>query len=186
MFKINDFQTRIENNALLKSLIILVSISLLITVVLAFKYYSSQKFYENGISKRDVIAKFDFDVTDSRKTEFQRRERANKVRPIITPIDDNYVKSSLRNFEKEVKAIKEDDISPDEKYAKFIQMLEINNPDKERAVTRFLLGASANEIEDIFTNLNYVLAHVLSEGITDVEFPELKVENIKKNTWHKF
>ncbi len=182
MFKINDFQTRIENNALLKSLIILVSISLLITVVLAFKYYSSQKFYENGISKRDVIAKFDFDVTDSRKTEFQRRERANKVRPIITPIDDNYVKSSLRNFEKEVKAIKEDDISPDEKYAKFIQMLEINNPDKERAVTRFLLGASANEIEDIFTNSNYVLAHVLSEGITDVEFPELKVENIARKT----
>jgi hypothetical protein len=44
MFKINDFQTRIENNALLKSLIILVSVSLIITVALAFKYYSSQKF----------------------------------------------------------------------------------------------------------------------------------------------
>ena len=78
--------------------------------------------------------------------------------------------------------IKEAEFSPDEKYAKFIQMLEINNPDKERAVTRFLLGASANGIEDIFTNSNYVLAHVLSEGITDVEFPESKVENITRKT----
>lgn len=182
MFKINDFQTRIENNAFLKSLIILVSVSLLITTILAFKYYSSQKFYENGISKRDVIAKFDFDVTDSRKTEFQRRERANKVRPIVTPIDETYVKNSLRNFEQEVKNVKETDISADEKYAKLIQMLEINNPDKERAVTRFLLSASVNEIEDIFTNSNYALAHVLAEGITDVEFPELRVENIVKKT----
>ncbi len=182
MFKINDFQTRLENNAFLKSLIILVSVSLLITIILAFKYYSSQKFYENGISKRNVIAKFDFDVTDTRKTEFQRRERANKVRPIITPIDEAFVKSSLGNFEHEIKNIKELDISSDEKYAKILQMLEINNPDKERAVTRFLLGASVNQIEDMFTNSNYVLAHVLRDGITDVEFPELKVENIAKKT----
>ena len=114
MFKLNKFENRIQDYSLIKNLVILLSFTVLITSILAIKYYSYQKYYENGIAKRDVIVKYDFDVVDARKTELKRREKANRVPISLIPFDDNDIKTNIINLENAVEAIRKENITKED------------------------------------------------------------------------
>lgn len=178
MFKLNKFENRIQDHSFLKNLAILLGFTVLITSILAVKYYSYQKYYENGIAKRDVIVKYAFDVVDSRKTELKRREKANRVPISLIPFDDNDIKTNIINLETAVNTIRKENITKEEKEDKLSDILEIENPEKKSALIFYLLNSNSRQLRDAFEHSEYLLSELLKLEFTDANFSVNNIENL--------
>lgn len=166
---ISDFLSDIFRSSKVLLFLLLCLTSGLATIILASSY-GFQNIVENGVSKRDIIAKNNIEVVDVKKTEFLKQEAANKVRPILVPIDDAYVKQGLdtlldvienkrnenKNFEDKVK-----DLSAD---------FDISDLELERQVINYLLAVKQSTFNDLNANVRTVLEDVLKTGVFDTDF----------------
>ena len=66
---------------------------LLMTLIISFQNFLFQQVVENGISKKDIIAQKTITVEDTRRTEQRRKEVAQKVDPILTVTEDDFIKN---------------------------------------------------------------------------------------------
>ena len=57
---------------------------------------------ENGISKKDVIAQKTITVVDTDKTELRKKEIAQKIDPILTPAEDDFIKNNLATIQNSI------------------------------------------------------------------------------------
>ena len=68
------------------------------TLIISSQNFLFQQIVENGISRRDVIAEKTLIVEDTKRTELHRKEVAQKVEPILTVTEDEFIKNNLSSF----------------------------------------------------------------------------------------
>ena len=86
-------------------------IALIITSLLSTRYYLYQNIIVNGVAQKTITAKTDFEVIDRQRTELIRREVASKIRPIVLPIEGDYINQDLNKVIEEIERIKHEKTS---------------------------------------------------------------------------
>ena len=80
---------------------------LLMTLIISFQNFLFQQVVENGISKKDIIAQKTITVEDTRRTEQRRKEVAQKVDPILTVTEDDFIKNNLSSLQNSIIKIRQ-------------------------------------------------------------------------------
>ena len=160
-----------------------VSVFIVFTVILT-GLISSQNFFfqdtvKNGISQKDVYAPKNITVIDTRRTEMLRKEAGNKVEPILTPTEDNFIRVNFSSLQNAVKQIRNEDTSLKVKKEKINVLLDLPNSGKEFVVS-FLLTSDENSLDEAFAKASQTLENVLEAGITESDYQANYVEKIIK------
>src|SRR3989339_1496028 len=90
-------------------LILLVSV-IVLTGLLASRYYLFQNIVDNGMSKVDVIASKNIQVEDPDKMELEKQEEAAKIKPVLRPSQDGideYIRKNLGELLNSIKEVRE-------------------------------------------------------------------------------
>ena len=87
-------------------------VALIITSLLSVRYYLYQNIIVNGIAQKTILAKNNFEVIDKQRTELIKREVANKIRPIVVPVEGDYIKVDLQKAIDDIEKIKKEKKQP--------------------------------------------------------------------------
>lgn len=159
------------------SVLAFLTVAVVITAILSSRYYLYQNIIENGVSKKQIIAKRNIEVVDTQKTELVKREVSNKIRPVVTPVEDNYLKTSLQALQDNVKRIRNQNSKYDSKFKELCVYLEIQDNQKEEAVANYLLNATPQTLTATFGNAKFILDELLSTGINETDIDLLASDN---------
>ena len=168
----------------------LVLFALVIVVVISCKYYSTQKFFENGISQKDIYAKKTIEVVDTKRTELIKRDVAGKIRPVVTPVEDNYIRSNLNGLIQNIEKIRTSDVNYETKVKNLQTLLEIQDQRTERSLLNYILSSNNDNVQNLYGNAKYALDELLKIGVSEADFQQNEIEgyiaaalgdNIKKS-----
>ncbi len=172
-----------QSSVVLAALVFMLT-SVLITAALAASY-CFQNIIENGISKKDIIARTTIEVVDTKKTEFLKQELANKVRPILTPVEDKYVQDNLDSLFDKIVKIKSEDKSYDIKSRELYDLMDIADPNKKKSAVYYLLNADSPSIERLYNKTNLILDNILQMGVSEADFQKQDIDTLLKNHFVK-
>ena len=144
-------------------------VALIITIILSSRYFYYQNIVENGVSNKLIKAKKRIEVVDTQKTEVIKRDIASKIRPVVMPVDENYIRANLNSLKENVLKVKFSSKDAIDKETELSSLLDIPDSQKEKAIVKYLLAASANNVENIFANANTVIDAYLKAGVTESE-----------------
>jgi len=156
----------------------LILVAVAMTAILSARFYLDSNIVENGISKKQIVAKKNFDVVDVKKTELLRKEVANKIRPIVTIVEENYIKGSLAALFQTVEKIRSSNEGYDAKYHEFIALLDIADPKKERYLATYLLNSGSENLVNLEQNSTIILKEFLKAGIAEPDLEDNAIEKI--------
>ena len=134
-----------------------ITVAIVLTSILSSRYYLYQDIIENGVSKKQIIAKKNIEVVDTQKTELIKREVSNKIRPVVTPVEDNYLKTSLQDLYDNVKRVRAQNAKYDSKFKELCVYLEVQDNKKEEAIVSYFLNASSENLAATFGNAKFIL-----------------------------
>lgn len=143
---------------------------------------SSQNFFfksiiENGISKKDIIAQKTITVVDVQKTEFHKKEIAQKVNPILSPADDSFIKNNLAILQSSILQIRKKDSPLSEKKDELELLFDTSEGYKRDYVIKYLLKADEKTLRQVFDKATLTLSNILDLGITEKDY---EGDNINK------
>ena len=129
MTKLEKFfdKNGVFHSSIFLSVLAFLTVAFIITAILSSRYYLYQNIIENGVSKKQIIAKKNIEVVDTQKTELIKRDVSNKIRPIVTPVEDNYLRTSLQSLQDNVKRIRNQNSKYDSKLKELCVYLEIQD-----------------------------------------------------------
>jgi len=142
---------------------------LIVTIILSSRYFYYQNIVENGVSNKLIKAKKRIEVVDTQKTEVIKRDIASKIRPVVMPVDEGYIRASLNSLKESVLKIKFSSNSLSAKEKEISELLDIPDIQKERLIAKYFLTTNAHNIENIFANANTVIEAYLKAGVTESE-----------------
>lgn len=180
-----DIKNYIEKTkGFLHSQMFLKAFSFFIFTVVLTGLISSQNFFfqdtvKNGISQKDIYAQKTLTVIDTRRTEQLKREAGNRVEPILTPAEDNFVRINFNTLQNSIENIRLEEIPDSEKRQKLDVFFDIPNSRKD-FVLDFLLNSDNDSLTEAFSKASQTLENVLEKGITETDFVENDVEKIIK------
>ena len=145
------------------------SIAIILTLLLSIRYYLYQNLVTNEIAQKTIIAKNNFEVIDKQRTELIKREVSNKIRPIVTPVENEYIITDLQKAIDSIELIKKEKKTTQTKQKELSDLLEISDSEKEKKVVSFILANNETTLSSAFTNTKYILNEVLNAGIFDTE-----------------
>lgn len=182
----NFFKADFINNEMLTStkarvFFAILALSIVVCSILAIKYYSTQDSFQDGISKRDFIAKKKIEVVDANRTELMRRDADKKVKPIMMPVEDNYIRDNLQSLTKNINEIKHSDASRSEKEHELEVILQIESQQNEQNLINFILNSSPEALNIFFQNTTAVLDELLKIGIPENDFWQGNTEKFISN-----
>lgn len=154
-----------------------ITVAIVLTSILSSRYYLYQDIIENGVSKKQIIAKKNIEVVDTQKTELIKREVSNKIRPVVTPVEDNYLKTSLQDLYDNVKRVRAQNAKYDSKFKELCVYLEVQDNKKEEAIVSYFLNASSENLAATFGNAKFILDELLSTGINETDIDLLASDN---------
>ena len=155
--------------------------TLILTGLISSQNFFFQDTVKNGISQKDIYAQKTLTVVDTRRTEMLKKEAGNKVEPILTPAEDNFVRINFNTLQNSVENIRLENISMDEKRQKLAVFFDLSSSRKD-FVLDFLLNSDIESLNEAFSKASQTLENVLEVGITEKDFVENDVEKIiKKN-----
>ena len=148
---------------------------LLMTLISSFQNFLFQQVVENGISKEDIIAQKTITVEDTRRTEQRRKEVAQKVDPILTVTEDDFIKNNLSSLQNSIIKIRQKDKDLNVKREELSLLFDDEDGNKAN-VGYYLLKIPDDTLKTLFDKSNITLMNVLSAGIAekDVERHVLK------------
>lgn len=144
--------------------------TLLMTVILASQNFFFQSIIENGISKKDIIAKKTITVVDVQRTEQHRREIAQKVDPILVPAEDDFIKNNLAALQSSIMQIRKKNTSFENKKDETSILFDIPDGSRKEYVLNYLLKTSDNNLQQIFDKSSLTLSNILAVGITEKDY----------------
>jgi len=83
-----------------------VLVAIILTALLSVRYYLYQDIIKNGKVLKTITAKSSFEVEDKQRTELIKREVASKIRPVVAPVESEYIKADLQKIIDEIEKIK--------------------------------------------------------------------------------
>lgn len=148
---------------------------LLMTLIISFQNFLFQQVVENGISKKDIIAQKTITVEDTRRTEQRRKEVAQKVDPILTVTEDDFIKNNLSSLQNSIIKIRQKNKDINVKREEMSLLFDDEDGNKSNVVY-YLLKIPDETLKTLFDKSNITLMNVLSAGIAekDVERHVLK------------
>jgi len=152
-----------------------------LTGLISAQNFFFQNTVKNGISQKDIYAQKTLTVIDTRRTELLKKEAGNKVEPILTPAEDNFVRINFNTLQNSVENIRLEDIPTEKKREKLAVFFDLPNSRKD-FVLDFLINSDSESLNEAFAKAGQTLENVLETGITENDFVENDVEKIiKKN-----
>ena len=150
----------------------------LMTAVIASQNFFFQNIIENGISKRDIIAQKTMTVVDVKRTEQHKKEAAQKIEPILTPAEDDFIKNNMQTLQSSVLKIRRKDAPKLEKENEIGILFDLTDNDKKDFIINFLLQADENSLQEAFEKTNLTLSNILHKGITEKDYEQDDMEKI--------
>lgn len=157
------------------------------TFVLAMSaIISSQNFFfksiiENGISKKDIIAQKTITVVDTQRTEFHKKEIAQKVNPILSPADDSFIKNNLAILQSSILQIRKKDVALNEKKDELELLFDTSEGYKKDYIIKYLLKVDEKTLRQVFDKATLTLSNILSIGITEKDYEGNNINRIIYN-----
>lgn len=145
------------------------SVAIILTLLLSIRYYLYQDIIENEIAQKTLIAKNNFEVIDKQKTELIKREVSSKIRPVVTPVENEYIITDLQKVIDNIEQIKNEKKSYQTKQKELSELLEISDLERKNKAITFILTNSETNLNSAFTNTRYILNEILNTGIYDTD-----------------
>ena len=155
--------------------------TIIMTAVIASQNFFFQGIIENGISKKDITAQKTLTVIDTKRTEQHRKEVAQKVDPILTPAEDDFIKTNLETLENSIWQIRKKDVPMDVKREEVSLLFDITDKSKKEFVISFLLKSEDTALREAFEKSTLTLQNILGKGITEKDFERNNIDNIILN-----
>lgn len=151
----------------------------IMTLIIASQNFLFQQIVENGISRRDVIASKTIVVEDTKRTEQHRKEVAQKIEPIMTVTEDDFIKNNLYSLQNSILKIREKD-TPEATKREELNLLFNTDNSQRNFVINYLLKTPENDLKILFDKSKLTLINVLNVGISEKDFDEHVLDNIIK------
>ena len=144
--------------------------TILMTAIIASQNFFFQNIIENGISKREVIAQKTLTVVDVKRTEQRKKEVSQKVEPVLTPAEDDFIKTNLQTLQNSIHQIRKKSVPESVKADEIGILFDLSgNPNKD-FIVNFLLKADEVSLNEAFDKATLTLANVLRSGITEKDY----------------
>lgn len=150
---------------------------ILLTLIISFQNFLFQQIVENGISKKDIIAQKTITVEDTRRTEQRRKEVAQKVDPILTVTEDDFIKNNLSSLQNSIVKIRQKDKDMNVKREEMSLLFDNEDGNKSNVVF-YLLKISDDALKNLFDKSNITLMNVLSAGISEKDVEQHVLKNL--------
>lgn len=157
-------------------------VALIITSLLSVRYYLYQNIIVNGIAQKTILAKNNFEVIDKQRTELIKREVANKIRPIVVPVEGDYIKVDLQKAIDDIEKIKKEKKTYQIKQKELFDLLEINDSERKKTAITYILTSSETNLNSAFTNTKYILNELLNVGVFDTDVKNFLSEDFIEKT----
>ncbi len=157
-------------------------VAVILTALLSVRYYLYQNIIENGIAQKTIIAKNSFEVVDKQRTELIKREVANKIRPVVAPVEGDYIKIDLQKAIDEIERIKHEKINYQTKQSELADLFEVNDVDRKTKAIGYILSTTDSNLTAAFTNTKYILNEILTVGIFDTDVNNFMSESLIDKT----
>ena len=153
----------------------------LLTAIIASQNFFFQSIVENGISKKDIIAQKTITVVDVKRTEQHKKEVAQKVEPILTSAEDDFIRTNLETLENSILQIRKKDVEDSVKKEELSLLFDLSDASKKDFVISFLLKSDDATVREAFDKANLTLTNILRAGITEKDFERNNIDNIITN-----
>lgn len=152
--------------------------TIIMTAIISSQNFFFQSIIENGISKKDVIAQKTLTVIDVKRTEQHKKEVAQKVDYVLTPAEDDFIKSNLDTLQNSIMQIRKKDVPEDVKREELSLLFDMSNQERKDFVIYFLLKSEDSDLREVFDKANLTLANVLRTGITEKDYERNNIDKI--------
>ena len=132
-------------------------VAIILTALLSIRYYLYQNIITNGIAQKTIYAKNTFEVVDKQRTELIKREVANKIRPVVAPVEGDYIKIDLQKAIDDIERIKKENKTYQTKQKELFDLLEINDTERKNKAIAYILSTSDANLTSTFTNTKCTL-----------------------------
>jgi len=168
---------KISSSKVLKVLGFFVFVFLMSAVI------SSQNFFfksiiENGISKKDIIAQKTITVIDVQKTEFHKKEIAQKINPILAPADDSFIKNNLAILQSSIIQIRKKNAPLSEKKDELELLFDTSGGYKRDYIIKYLLKVDEKTLRQVFDKATLTLSNILGIGISERDYEKNNIDRI--------
>ncbi len=172
--KIKDFLS----SAVMLKILAYVGFTVVLTAIVASQNFFFQGVIENGISKKDIIAQKTLTVVDIKRTEQHRKEISQKVDPVYTTAEDDFIKNNLETLENSILQIRRKDVGNDVKFEELSLLFDIPEPSTRDFVISFFLKTDENTLRETFDKANLTLSNILRTGVSEKDFENNSVDKI--------
>lgn len=148
------------------------------SAIISSQNYFFESIIENGISKKDIIAKKTITVVDVQKTELHKKEIAQKIDPILAPAEDDFIKNNLTTLQSSIIQIRKKNVSIATKKDELSLLFDISEGYKKNYVINYLLKMDEKPLQQVFDKSTIVLANILSVGITEKDYERNNIDRI--------
>ena len=155
--------------------------SIVFTAIIASQNFFFQSIIENGISKKDVIAQKTLTVVDVKRTEQHKKEVSQKVDPVLTAAEDDFIKNNLDTLENSILQIRKKDVEPSVKTEELSILFDIPSASTKDFVINFFLKSDEHTLREAFDKANLTLSNVLRVGISEKDFENNNIDKIIAN-----
>lgn len=152
--------------------------TIVMTAIISSQNFFFQSIIENGISKKDVIAQKTLTVIDVKRTEQHKKEVAQKVDYVLTPAEDDFIKTNLDTLQNSIMQIRKKDVPEDVKREELSLLFDMSNKERKEFVIYFLLKSEDSDLREVFDKANLTLANVLRTGITEKDYERNNIDKI--------
>lgn len=152
--------------------------TILITAIISSQNFFFQSIIENGISKKDIIAQKTFTVIDVKRTEQHKKEVSQKVDYVLTPAEDDFIKTNLDTLHNSITQIRKKDAGESVKKEELSLLLDISNHERKAFVVQFLMKSDDAALREVFDKANITLANILRVGITEKDYEKNNIDRI--------
>ena len=155
--------------------------TVLLTTIIASQNFFFQSIVENGISKKDIIAQKTITVVDVKRTEQHKKEVAQKVEPILTSAEDDFIRTNLETLENSILQIRKKEVDNTVKKEELSLLFDLSDAAKKEFVISFLLKSDDHTVREAFDKANLTLTNILRAGITEKDFERNNIDSIITN-----
>ena len=152
--------------------------TILMTLVIASQNFFFQNIIENGVIKKKIEAQKTLTVIDTKRTEQRKKEVAQKVEPVLTPAEDEFIKNNLQTLQTAIIQIRKKDVTENEKKADIDVLLDLSGNPKKDFILNFLLRTDDNSLYEVFDKASLTLSNVLRVGIREQDYENNNLEKI--------
>lgn len=151
---------------------------LLMSAVISSQNFFFKSIIENGISKKDIIAQKTITVIDTQKTEFHKKEIAQKINPILSPADDSFIKNNLVILQSSILQIRKKNAPLSEKKDELELLFDTSEGYRRDYIIKYLLKADEKALMQVFDKATLTLSNILNVGITEKDYEGNNISRI--------